>query len=559
MKPRKKRRWIIWTSLALVVVIVLVIVGVNRAKKALEAMMPAYQQEQATVGDLALTVYGSGSLAPTDSINVPAPMSGTVAEWYFDMGDEVREGDILGVMDTDRYDEEVDALKDKIEELDTAIENYQDQLDTSIAYSPIDGIVKEVYVEPGSDVSRINQVYGCYMRVAPDETMTVSFSPTGGYAQDVGDYVIIHPEGYGDVTGQVVTVAGSTSIAEVSSYIPSGTSVTLLDIRDKEEIGSGTLVAKNVVTINSQNKVAAVYAQAGQRVAKGQKLLKYDSDVTGSIEDKQGDLADAKEELSELENASPQIIATADGVLTAVNDTELVRDLTAAQISPLDAMDLIVAVDELDIGRIQVGQSASVTIDALPDDTYTGTVSRISQVGQAMGGVTTYDVTLTIQETGGLRIGMNASAEILVDKREGVIILPLEAVQYQGDRPYVLLADGGAPAGDSDAQDPEADAAAGEKDFADMTDEERQAMVADRAGSFTAGAANSGGTVRYIEVGMMNEQYAEIVSGLEAGDTVLVPVSSSSQDWGNMGGMGGPVVVTESRSTGTRGGGRWGN
>lgn len=551
MKPRKKRRWIIWTSLALVVVIVLVVVVVNRAKKTLEAMMPSYQQQEASIGDLSLTVYGSGSLAPTDSVNVPAPMSGTVAEWYSDMGDEVKKGDILGVMDTDRHDEEVDALKDKIDGLETAIENYQDQMDTSIAYSPIEGVVKEVYVQPGSDVSRVNQVYGCYMVIAPDETMTVSFSPSGGYAGDVGDYVRILPDGYSAVNGKVVAVAGATSTAEVPAYIPSGTSVTIEDVSGEEEIGSGKLVAKEGVSITSQNEIAAVYVQAGQRVAKGEKLLKYDSDATGSIEDKKEDLADAKEDLSEMEDASPEIVATADGVLTAVNDTELVKDLTAAQISPLDAMDLIVAVDELDIAKIQLGQSAGITIDALPDESYTGTVSRISQVGQAQGGVTTYDVTLTIQETGGLRIGMNASAEILVDKREGVVILPLEAIQYQGDRPYVLLADGGVQSGTNGT--PGADVPGG-KDFADMTDAEKQAMAADMMNSL----ANGGGTVQYVEIGLMNEQYAEIVSGLSAGDTVLVPVSSSIMDWSNMGGMGGgQVVVTESRSDSGSRGGRW--
>ena len=551
MKPRKKRRWIIWTALALAVVIVFVVIVTSRAKKTLEALMPAYQQEQASIGDLSLTVYGSGSLAPTDSINVPAPVSGTVAEWYFDMGDEVKKGDILGVMDTDRHDEEVDALKDKIDGLETAIENYQDQMDTSIAYSPIEGVVKEVYVQPGSDVSRVNQVYGCYMVIAPDETMTVTFTPSGGYAGDVGDYVRIVPDGHSAVNGKVTAVAGATSTAEVPAYIPSGTIVTIEDISGEEEIGSGTLVAKNAVTITGQNEIDAVYVQTGERVAKGQKLIKYDSAVTGGIEDKREDLAEAREDLSELEDASPEIVATADGVVTAVNETELVKDLTAAQISPLDAMDLIVAVDELDISRVQIGQSADISIDALPDESYTGSVSRISQVGQASGGVTTYDVTLTIQETGGLRIGMNASAEILVDKREGVVILPLEAIQYQGDRPYVLLADGGVQSGTNGT--PGADVPGG-KDFADMTDAEKQAMAADMMNSL----ANGGGTVQYIEVGMMNERYAEIVSGLQAGDTVLVPVSSSAFDWGNMGGMGGGTVVVteESHSSSTRGG-RW--
>lgn len=538
MKPRtKKRRWILWTALALAVVIAIGTILVNRARKALEAMMPAYQQAQATRGDLELTVYGSGSLAPSKSVNVPAPISGTVGEWYYDVGDEVKKGDILGVIDTDRYEEEVEALKDKIEELKTAVETYQEEQDTSIAYSPIDGVVKEVYVQPGSDVSRVNQVYGCYMRLAPDATMTVTFSPSGGYAGDVGDYVTLHPEGYDAVTGKVVAVSGPASTVEVEAYIPSGTRVTIKDIRDKEEIGSGILQAKNEVVITGSQKVAAVYVKAGQSVSKGQQLIKYDSEVSGGIEGKQKDLAEAEAELAELEDASPEIIANADGVITNINTGELVRELTAAQISPLDAMDLIVGIDELDISKIEIGQSASISIDALPDKTYTGTVSRISQVGQAMGGVTTYDVTLTIEETGGLRIGMNASAEILVDKREGVVMLPLEAIQYEGDRPYVLLADG---------EGVQAQAPAGEADSEDMAGVK---AVPNMAGSFAA-AMNGGGTVRYIEVGLMNEQFAEIISGVSEGDMVLVPVSNEGLQWGDMGmGMGGTVIVTESRTT----------
>ena len=537
MKPRKKRRWIIWTSLILVVVIVFVIVVVNRTKKALKTMMPTYRQEQATTGDLDLTVYGSGSLEASDEATMPAPMPGSIAEWYYETGDEVHEGDILGVMDTEECDDQIDALKTKIEELTDAIENSEGQLDSSVAYSSINGVVKEVYVQAGSDISRVNQVYGCFMLIAPDATMTISFTPSDGYAGNVGDYVCVCPAGYDPVMARVIEVNGGTSTAEFDSYIPSGVSATIENSTRKEEIGSGTVKAKDGVTITGNDQVKAVYVQVGQNITKGQELLKYESDASGSITDKQKDLKEARADLADLEAASPEIVSTTDGILTSINAGTLTMGYTAAGVSPLDAMDLVVSIDELDIGEIQQGQTASISIDALPDTTYTGTVTRISQVGSASGGVTTYDVTLTINETADLRLGMNASAEILVDKREGIVILPLEAIQYQGDRPYVLLADGGAQTGDSEARGTDADTSDG-KNSADMTDEERQAMA---AGSLE----NGGGTVQFVEVGLMNERYAEIVSGLEAGDTVLVPASSSMMDLSNMGMSGGPVVVTE--------------
>lgn len=550
MKPRRKKKtWFIWTSVVLAVVLIVVVAMAKSAKRALQAMMPDYQQVQATVGDLDLTVYGSGSLAASNAVNVPAPMPGSVAEWYYEAGDEVREGDILGVMDTDKYDAQVESLKDRIEELESAIESYQDQLDTSIAYSPINGVIKEVYVQAGSDVSLVNQVYGCYMRLAPDDTMTVTFAPEGAYARDLGDKVLIYAEGYDRVVGEVTAVSGMMSTVECSAYIPSGAKVTIRDISGKEEIGTGTLVCQDSVTINSQNKVKAVYVQAGQSVSRGQKLLEYDSDAAGSIEDKKDDLAKARADLAELEAASPEIVATAGGILTSVNEMELNMGLTAAQIAPLDAMDLVVAIDELDIAKVQLGQSASVSIGAIPGKTYTGTVSRISQIGESMGGVTTYNVTLTIDETEDLRIGMNASAEILVDSRQDVIILPLEAIQWQGDRPYVLLAGGNAPQEGAQAPGGQVQFFTG-GDPGDLTEEERQALT--NMQSFTASATGTQGTVQFVEVGMMNEQFAEIISGIEEGDMVLMPVSMTStiggmRGMGMMGGGGNTVIVTESR------------
>lgn len=553
---KKKKKWILWASLVLVA-IVLVIVVVNRAKKSQVAIMPTYQQVQATTGDLNLTVYGSGSLEASDEVSVLAPMPGTVGEWYFKEGDEVQEGDILGVMDTDQCDTDIDDLKEKIETLQSSIENYEDELDNSVEYSPIDGVVKEAYVQAGSDVSYINQVYGHYMVLAPDTTMTVTFSPSGGYAEDEGDYVIIDAEGYDNVVGQVVSVGGGNSTAEFDAYIPSGTQATILDISGEEEIGSGTLACKDEVTISSNNKVAAVYAQAGQSVTKGQKLLKYDSSVTGSIESKQKDLADAEEELAELEAASPEIIATADGVLTSINNGDLTMGLTAAQISPLDAMDLVVSIDELDIAEIQEGQTATISIDALPDNTYTGTVTRISQVGSASGGVTTYDVTLTINNTDGIRLGMNASADILVDSRQDVVILPIDAIQYQGDRSYVLLANTSSQNTPDETQDTQ-DAQSG--DSSGSTDQQSVGNAPGQGAPTGLRGASSEGTVQFIEVGLMNEEYAEITSGIAAGDIVLYTSASSSSSSNEMGfGMGGMMggssgLNGSSRNTGGPGG-----
>ena len=86
-------------------------------------------------------------------------------------------------------------------------------------------------------------------------------------------------------------------------------------------------------------------------------------------------------------------------------------------------------VDELQISSISVGQKVQITADAVQDKTYVGTVTRVSMKGTANGGTTTYPVTIRIDDTDGLRPGMNANAEIVVAEATNA---PLRA-QRSGD------------------------------------------------------------------------------------------------------------------------------
>ena len=86
-----------------------------------------------------------------------------------------------------------------------------------------------------------------------------------------------------------------------------------------------------------------------------------------------------------------------------------------------------------------VGQSVQVTADAVPDKTYTGTVTRVSMKGTSSGGTTTYPVKVRIDETEGLRPGMNANAEIVVAQAKNTLTVPNAAIVRGG---YVLVTQG---------------------------------------------------------------------------------------------------------------------
>ena len=98
-------------------------------------------------------------------------------------------------------------------------------------------------------------------------------------------------------------------------------------------------------------------------------------------------------------------------------------------------------VDEMYIGRIQVGQSVTITADALTGQTFTGTVSKVNINGTTSGGVTSYPVTVVIDQPGDLLPGMNITADILVDQVDGALVVPVGAVN-RGN--YILVPGEGA-------------------------------------------------------------------------------------------------------------------
>ena len=158
------------------------------------------------------------------------------------------------------------------------------------------------------------------------------------------------------------------------------------------------------------------------------------------------------------------------------------------------------SIDELDISSVEVGQEVQITADAVEGEVYTGVVTEVSVAGTTSGGITTYPVTVRIDETDGLLPGMNVDAEIVISSTEDALAIPASAVS-RGDMVLVT------------ADSPSA---------ANALDEE----------------APEGYVYVPVETGVSDNSYIEILSGLQEGDTVAYPqaVSSGSSE-GMMGGM----------------------
>lgn len=295
------------------------------------------------------------------------------------------------------------------------------------------------------------------------------------------------------------------------------------------------------IQINGYNgTITNVYVSANSRVSKGTLLFKLDdSDIQNSISDQKLAVQQAQSDCDTKETALNKMTITSpvDGVVAVENykqgDTPEQGKAIITIIDPAQ-MQAVVQVDELDIASVKLGQTVNTTLDAIPNKTFSGQVIKIANIGSASNGVTTYDVTVSINSPDNIKVGMTANVNILVASRQDTLYLPIEAVQGTGTNRYVIL--------------PSAtDSSSGSSSDNSSSNYSGSSRSNGSSGSYGMGRRNvtgSRGSIKRVTVGIMNEKYVEILSGLQEGDQVLIPVqtstsTSSNQSSGFMSGLGG--------------------
>jgi HlyD family secretion protein len=92
-------------------------------------------------------------------------------------------------------------------------------------------------------------------------------------------------------------------------------------------------------------------------------------------------------------------------------------------------------VDEADIGKVYLDQPARIVVESFKDRKFDGRVTKISPLGRERDNVTTFEVRVSIRNPGGeLRANMTANAEIILEEKKGVLMLPETAVVYDKER-----------------------------------------------------------------------------------------------------------------------------
>lgn len=279
------------------------------------------QSAEAKKGNLSKTIVGTGNLELAEAEDQDAPSGLEISEVMVESGDEVKEGDVLAVVDESSILEAMEQVQDEISQLDESIQEYQDSDEENVIESSVSGRVKKINVSAGSDLSDIMVSDGALMVLSLDGKMAVSLSGVSGVS--AGDSVTVTLSSGTQVTGTVDSASGEDCVVTLTDNGTTYGDTVIVTDSSGQELGSGELTIHEPLEITgTSGTVSAVNVFENASVSEGTTLLTLE----GSANETQYQELLAKREartatlkkLIQLK-ADPEIKAEISGTVQSVN------------------------------------------------------------------------------------------------------------------------------------------------------------------------------------------------------------------------------------------------
>ena len=470
----------------------------------------SYVQTTPEKRDLSNSLSGTGTLNPANTYNVKSLVAGKVLTSTIEEGDIVEEGTVLYTVDASDATTKAEQASITLQQ---AQRSYDKTVDRQYVRAEVAGVVATLKVAKGDEVTSGQEV--AVIRDSSKMVLQLEFPAADAAAFSVGQSAEVTLDGtFETLTGTVTAVTGTDTLSTgnlltrtVTITVRNAGGLTTAQAATATINGVSCIAAKcfeyqaeRTLTTLAAGTVTAINVQEGGAVNKDDIVLQISGeDLTEAIQSAAETLRSAELNMDNLQEAMNNYTVTSPISGTIIEKNAKAGDaLTAGAdlctIYDLSYLVMVINVDELQVSDVSVGQSVQVTADAVPDKTYTGTVTRVSMKGSSNGGTTTYPVTVRIDETEGLRPGMNANAEIVIAEAKNALAVPNAAIVRGG---YVLVTKDSPSAANADP---------------DMTAPEGYVYVP-------------------VKIGVSDDDYTQIISGVTGNDTVAYDPSSVSTDY----------------------------
>ena len=525
-KKQRRRKRLRRVIIIVAVIFAALVMVVSHLRKNVDARFAATQKDVQSYtvapGTIHTLVSGSGVLEQVDEEDVTVPAGVEVDEVIAEAGDAVSKGDLLAKVDMASVVDTLSDTQDQIKTLDKKINSAKSDTASTSVTTSVGGRVKKIYAQVGDNVVSSVTENGALALLSVDGYMAVDFE-SDGCAR--GDAVTVTLSDGTAVKGTVESATLGTVTVLVSDNGPAmDEEVTVTDTAGKA-LGTGKLYIHSPVAVTGYvGTVKSISCKENANVTAGSTLMTLSDTKTSANFDallrQRQDLEDTLTGLLTIYRDGA-VLASQDGLVTSVEyDEDTATSATETQILtlyPQKQMTVTISIDETDILSLKEGQEAQVTVSSVSDDAFTGSVTSISKVADTSTGVTRYSAEVTLDREEGMLVGMTANVDVRIEGTENALIIPVDALHQNSASYYVYT-------GYDEAQ----------KRYTGRTD---------------------------VTIGMQNDDYVEITSGLNEGDTVYYTEADSGgfgdfmvMPGGMNGGMSSGVTVVPGMGGGNGGG-----
>ncbi len=516
-KKKKRNRRIRRIVIILAVVTLLLVYAVNtlqkRVRETVAAQTDAIKSSVVAIGTVSTTVSGSGTIRDMDTEEISVPAGVKITEVLVESGDKVLSGDVLATVENADVLNALADVQKQIDAKDAEMENAASEAVDEILRAKVSGRIKKIYAQPGDGVAACMVRNGALAVISQDGYMaleiensslktgdTVSLlradgsSLTGEVDRIYSGKAVILTDDRQPEVGEELTVKNSAGVilGHAAVYIHSPVRVTgytgtvdYLSVKENDNVWEGASIfrlrdtktpARYDSIVKEREELEKTLLALLTIYRDGALCAPFDGTVLTVEYDEDNNMAAAAKSVSSQSAAYP---AQSGNSVSAVSKEET-KVLT---LSRDKKMSVAIPVDETDILALQPGQKAVLTVEAIGRDSYHGFITELDRSADSSGGVTSYTATVTFDKAEHMLAGMTADVIINISGRENVLILPAEAVNRTSASAYV----------------------------------------------FTGYVAETGMLTdpKTVTVGVSNEEYTEIRSGLSEGETVYYKENNS--------------------------------
>lgn len=552
MKNKKRFRIRLLPIAILILVIVIAVIAMHSRHS--DTQQSNIQTDTVKKGTVISSVSGNGVLKPITTVEVKSNVAGTIVKLAVDTGDYVKQGQLIAKIDPsdtlstlnqakadyESASSQVDAAKESLnmQRLQTSASIRSAEKDLESSSETLLQAQQESNVQPKLTQEAINQAKGSLesAQATLEQTSKASNPQNITSAQasyDEASATLNKAEKNlkrqkallekGFVSQSVVDDAQEAYAAANAQYESAKKKnetmrlQTAQDLRDAQakvvqaQASLKTALANKAndsIKLHALKAAKANFEKAKASLLSARASVYQDQVKAESVLQAQAALKKAS---ATLDNAKTQmgyttIVAPRSGVVVAKDAEEgsIVSagrqanagsgsGVTIVELADVSKMQVEVDVDETDVCKITLGQEVDVTLDAINDELFPAKVIKIAPMAEVNSNVTTVPVTVELERTDSrLKPEMNATCSFVINRKKNVLYVPVEAITE--------------------------------------TDSGTEVTVMDKDKQAT----------KKVQVGLIGDDYCEIISGLKLGETVIIPEEDTSSTKKNSRGSGGP-------------------